>query len=76
MKHHLADRITIGDYSHLPEDDRPWMGQYELLDTQILWRRLMIERTIRAVANRCKNINSAFFNNQCDRIERLAKRDL
>jgi hypothetical protein len=72
----LPSRITLGDYSHLPEDDRPWVGKYQELDTQILWRRLMIERTIRAVAKHCKNKNSAFFTNQCDRIDQLAKRDL
>ena len=38
---------TIGNYEHLPADDRPWVGIGEMSDGQKLFCRLKSEESLR-----------------------------
>ena len=68
-------RCTVGDYSHLHPDDRPWQGINTLLDTQLLWRRLSNERFLRQLAQYCTHKNQDFLSQQSDRFDHIAQFD-
>ena len=68
-------RCTIGDYSHLPEDDRPWIGVGTQLATQHYAHEFIVERALRCMIRNGRLRNRDNFASTVKRFDELAQFD-